>query len=149
MKKVKKLPRFVLQDWMGEINFKRQTVILMAIRGPDAGFSEEVKKIVKWIRCLALHNADPAKDWMHTEDVPTIAEIKKRDRFAIDALPTHFVHHLCDALSTIGYKHPSFHIRGKAKELYDGIAHYLGLMPRDESQYEERLQDMSRTRGIR
>ncbi len=149
MKEVQRLPKFVLQEWMGHISFKRQTVILMAIRGPDSGSSEEVKAITKWIRGLALQNADPAKDWMSTDEVLSIAEIKKSNRFAVDSLSTHFIHHLCDALSTIGYKHPSIAVKGKAVELYYGIAHYLGLLPRNEEQYEERLQDMTRTRGIR
>jgi len=149
MREIKKIPRFVLQDWIGHLNLKRQTVLLLSLRGPDQGSSVEVKTITKWLRSLCLENADPAKDFMRIEldTVLTVKEIKQQNLFAIDQLPVHFIHHLCDALSTVGYNHPNCLVRGKALNLYTGIAHYVGLLPRTGEQYESRLVDMSVTKS--
>ncbi len=130
-----------LQEWMDELSVKKQTVMLMALRGPDVGMSKELKPLIRFIRSIVLINADPTKNFMQNVDFMTIKEMEHQNPAVIDALPGHVIHHLCLALQVIGYDHPDTDIRTKALSTYKDIGHVLALVPMNEKQYRSRLRD--------
>lgn len=131
----------VIKEWMYKLDWKRQTVVLLALRGPDVGASIEFKPIVRFIRSVTLKNADPDKDFMKDVSFSTIKEILAKNPFAIDQLTSHFIHHLNLALMVIGYDHPSKLIRDQALEAYRGLGHALCFKPLDYEDYLKHLKD--------
>lgn len=131
----------VIKEWMHRLDWKRQTVVLLALRGPDVGASVEFKPIVRFIRSVTLENADPDKDFMKDVSFSTIKEILAKNPSAVDQLTSHFIHHLNLALMVIGYDHPSLMIRNRALEAYQGIGHALCFKPLVYEDYLEHLKD--------
>lgn len=129
----------VLRDWMGDLPWKMQSVILSALRGPDTQYSPNLKKVVRWMRVTTQNNADPSHSYMQQEPLPSLDDIEKEVVFS----NLHYVTHLLHAIEIIGYKHPDKGVAKTAREYYEGIAReFFHLNPETESQLEERLKDV-------
>lgn len=128
----------VLLDWVSELGWKQQSVVLSGLRGPDNHHSPNIKKISRWIRAITQNNADPSHSYMKITDLPTVNDFEDEFYFA----STHYSLHLLFALEIIGYKHPDPSIAKIALDYYmalvDDVYH---LKPESEQDLDSRLQD--------
>lgn len=104
----------VLQDWLSDLSWKEQTVLISGIRGPDSAFCPRLKKVSRWMRSHTLQNADPNHTYMEVEDFPMPSELEDEFEFCTVHFATHFVY----ALEILGYLHPDKHVRTRAESLY-------------------------------
>ena len=131
----------VLQDWVGEISMKEQTVILCGLRGPDAGGSDEVKALVRWIRRTVLKSADPGHGFMSTTGSPDIREFEGTP--FLERLPVHYLGHLIHAFEVIGYRHPDVLEAGPALSAYIDLCDFLHVNAETIEQMTDRLRDVT------
>jgi len=128
----------VLQDWMGELSWKQQSVVLSSLRGPDTSYSPNLKRINKWIRRVTQNNADTSSQYMSDEKLPSLEDIEREVEFS----SVHYFSHLLQGLEIIGYKHPDTKTARIARDYYEGLVReVLHLNPETKSQLEERLKD--------
>ena len=155
----------VLQEWVHELKFMQQTVLLTAIRGPDgiAKYSPP-KMLLRWYRRCVLISAmdarviedpfdtgggsftgpslktlDPewnANDW-NAGMHDSVSEYLK----VLDCIPTHFHMHFLHACEILGYKHPSEKIRKFWLEVYHRFVNEMHLNPETELEMDQRLGD--------
>lgn len=132
----------VLQDWVSDnLTLKMQTVLLCALRGPDANGSPDLKAWTRWIRSIVLKNAAPNKTFMRQDSFVGIDVIAQRMPLALDLLPVHYFSHLMHALQVIGYEHPDPGIAVTARVAYYQLADYLHLLPESKDMMHLRLSD--------
>jgi hypothetical protein len=129
----------VLQDWVCELSFKKQTVLLGAIRSPDTLHTLKLKQITIWIRHKILHNADPLTGFMHGSllSLPLFEQID-RD---FERLPLHAAHHVILAMEVIATEHPDARIAMTAWNFYRDAVDAQHLNPETSDQYEARYAD--------
>jgi len=128
----------VLQDWMGRLSWKQQSVIISSLRGTDTGSCQQIKKINKWMRGITQNNADTSSPYMQEEKLPLLEDIEKEFEFC----SVHYIIHFLQGLEIIGYNHPDTKIADIAKNYYYGLAQeVLNLNPETKGQLEERLRD--------
>jgi len=127
----------VLRDWMGEIPWKQQSVLLSALRGPDLSRPVAVKKVNRWLRNITQNNADLSSEYMKDISLPDIKDLK----LELGYCTMHYFTHLMHALEIIGYKHPDESISHTAKEYYFGLADFVHLNPETKEQMDKRLED--------
>lgn len=111
----------VLQEWLEELPWKQQSILFSGLRGPDAPGCPHIKAVNRWMRTVTQHNADPSKQYMRKEPLPTPLELCEELEF----LPVHYVHHLADALAVIAYGHPESDAAIKAAGYHYKIAEEL------------------------
>lgn len=150
----------VIQEWVQELSFMQQSVLISAIRGPD-GIPKfhQCKPLLKWYRRCVLFSAfdgmaltdprgggggsftgpstvDMVGTWETAMDEVVDAYIQSQD-----LLPHHFQAHFMHAVEIIGYKHPDKRIRDWWHCVYVRIVHTLHLWPETEDQMDKRLGD--------
>jgi len=158
--------RSVLQDWVHELTFMQQSVLIACVRGPDGIRKDHpVKVLVRWLRrcflisafnrCALLTPYDrgggsftgpsiQTSDLDDTADVEWFDGMKSKgeDYFRYtDEIPHHFTLHLMHAAEILGYKHPDPSIRGWWNWFYLSCANDMHLFPETEQQMDERLGD--------
>lgn len=119
----------MLQDWLAAQGWKLQSILFSGLRGPDVPNVPAVKAVNRWMRTVTQHNADPSKEYMRQETLPTPIELCDELEF----LPCHYVHHLADALAVIAYGHPDEDVALTAAKYHFRIAeelfHYVPEQP--------------------
>lgn len=155
--------RSVLQDWVQELTFMQQSVLLTAVRGPDGATKYgSIKMLLRWYRRCVLISAfdgsvltDPCDsrggsftgpsiqaaegnpdDWQKLMDLKVDDYIRE-----MDAIPLHFHNHFMHAAEILGYKHPEPDIRQWWNKVYVRFAHSFHLYPESEEQMDARLGD--------
>src|SRR5574343_179132 len=136
----------VLQEWLSDLSWKKQTVLISALRGPDIGSTPEIKEVSRWIRSVILENADPVKAYMQVDRLPDFKTIVKTNPQAIDMLSVHYFHHLITAIEIIAYCHPSREVKIAALTWYQKATHHLNVLPETEEGLNNRLVDFEKTR---
>ena len=139
---MKHLPLSVVHDWLSKLTFKKQTVLLTAIRGCDGiGKHDPSKKFIRKYRSVILHNAVPNDP----ESMFMIVNITKDEIYEftkqMDHYPMHWLFHFIHAVEIIGYKHPDNLTRFWWNDLYKGMVDALHLKPESENEMDERLKD--------
>lgn len=128
----------VLLNWIKELPWKQQSVLLSALRGPDTAYYPHIKKVTKWIRINLQNNADPTKSYMHQENLPSAKELEKEIEFC----SVHYACHLLHALEIIGYKHPDEKTASYANNYYRYFSREIfHLNPETKEQLDKRLED--------
>ncbi len=127
----------VLQDWMGELPWKQQSVILSSLRGPDTHRPENVKKVTRWLRVITQNNADSSTDYMKDIGLPEFEPLRTELEFCT----VHYFCHLMHTFEIIGYNHPDRSIRETSRDFYYGLVNALHLNPEVKDQLEKRLAD--------
>ena len=127
----------VLQDWMGELPWKQQSVILSSLRGPDTHRPEHVKKINRWLRAITQNNADTSTDYMLEISHPLLEELQ-RD---LEYCTMHYYCHLMHAMGIIGHNHPEEKTKNIAINYYAAMVDFLHLNPETKDQMNKRLED--------
>lgn len=153
--------RSVLQDWVHDLTFMQQSVLIAAMRGPDGVEKEhKAKFLCRWLRRCVLISAfdrrvletpnDPGggsytgpscptegeKDWEESIE-PVVRGYLKN----LDSLPHHFHLHFLHAMEILGYKHPDTRIRNFWFRTYFRFAHDMHLGIETEAGLDNRLDD--------
>jgi hypothetical protein len=142
----------VLQQWVTELPFMQQTVLLSAIRGPDGlGKNHSVRETIRWYRRCVLLSAftgNPINDmyeagggsFMGPVSVTRSSDKVIKSYFEhFDELPLHFHMHMLEAAEIVGYKHPVDSIRMFWNEFYNKGVSVLHFYPETHEQLDKRL----------
>jgi hypothetical protein len=132
----------VVQDWLAELTYKQQTVLLTAIRGCDGVGKEDIsKKFVRKYRSIVLKNAAPGdgpdtfmKTNIGSQEIESFVE-------HLDHYPMHWLFHFIHAVEIVGYKHPNREIANWSECLYKMIVSALHMRPETEKEMDIRLAD--------
>ena len=159
----------VLQDWVVDLPYMQQSVLLTSIRGPD-GITKETpaKNILRWLRrCVLLSAFDGAvlsrpdiegggsftgpsikENWSGgtncTNDEyrwQALAELVDDYFDGVDMYPHHFQMHLMHAAQIVGYKHPDEWTQRFWRRFYFHYVNSLHLSVEPESEMDRRLCD--------
>lgn len=147
--------RSVLQDWVHNLTFMQQSVLITATRGPD-GIKKDhpVKVILRWFRRCYLISAFDRKALLDpyapgggsftgpldsNKDIYEYIDIYLRH---VDEIPHHFQLHLMHAAEILGYKHPNPEIKEFWNKFYLAIVKDAHLYPESEEQMDYRLGDV-------
>lgn len=153
----------VLQDWVTNLPFMQQSVLISAMRGPDGVEKlHKSKMLARWLRrCIVISAFDrraldnpyekgggsytgPSYSNGEFSSVPWEEHMNAvaRDYLSsIDSLPHHYHLHFLHAAEIIGYKHSNQRIRAWWKFTYERFAHDMHLEPETEAQLDYRLND--------
>jgi hypothetical protein len=152
------MKKSVLQEWVEELTYMQQSVLLTSLRGPDTIKKDHVSKLlIRWMRrCVLLSAFDgkvlktpyepgggsftgpscTLKMWEVQMDTLINAYLK-----TVDNLPHHFQLCFMHAAEIIGYKHPDKEIRQWWYVLYLRLVNDLHLMPEPVERMDWRLGD--------
>lgn len=107
-----------LQPWMVEVPIKRQCELFSALRGPDFQGSREVKRLVRWLRSLAVHSVPEGHYTTVEGELPPPKEVAKDAEW----LSCHYVLHLAEGLAVIVTYHPDPSVRRCARTYVQAMA---------------------------
>jgi hypothetical protein len=128
----------VLQPWVMSIGWKMQSILLSGFRGPDDAELPAIKAVNRWIRTVSQNNADPSKDYMRQDKLPTDLELCEE----LEWRSCHYVHHLADALRVISIYHPDDTVGGAAWSYHFRIAEEIfHFKPEGEAEFLRRHKD--------
>jgi hypothetical protein len=156
------MKRSVLQDWVMDLSFMQQSVLLAGIRGPDGMRKfHPCKDLIKWYRRCVLLSAFEGKvidnptdkgggsftgpitsklsGWYSWEEM--IEECVDQFMTSRDELPYHYTVHFMHAVEIVGYKHSDERIRTFWNKVYVRMVHAFHLFPETEAQMNSRLGD--------
>ena len=90
------------RPWVERLPIKQQCILFSAMRGPDAGKCARVKRVVRWMRALVVHNVANGHYTRVGGNLP------KAKAFARQAewLTQHYVNHFAEALHVVARFHP-------------------------------------------
>ena len=124
----------VLQAWVCDLEWKKQTVLIGAIRAPDLPISARFKQVSTWLRSQILENADPTTGFMRDALLPDFDDVEKE----FERLPLHCGHHILLAMQVIAFEHPDRGVRWAARDWYFQALRLQHVNPENLGQYEER-----------
>jgi len=144
--------RSVLQDWVHDLTFMQQSVLITSCRGPDGLSKDHIAKVLlRWLRRCFLISAfdrkaiwDPYTPGGGSFTGPCTMKIEEAvDDYlrSVDETPHHFHLHLMHAAEILGYKHPDAGIRFFWHQFYRRIVRDAHLYPESEEQMDKRLGD--------
>ena len=148
------MSKCVLQEWLFDLPYMQQSVLISAVRGPD-GFDKDndTKPLARWFRRSILISAfddkalnDPYADGGGSFTGP-ISHAKTlddtlSDYFSkMDSIPLHYYMHFMHAGEIVGYKHPVKEVREFWNKFYLIAVRKLHLFPETEEQMDSRLGD--------
>jgi hypothetical protein len=131
---------FVLQEWVGSVGMKMQSILLSGLRAPDQQTSH-IKKCVRWLRSCCQIDADPAKQsYMQSINMNEVLIAKAIDE--LEYCTVHYAHHLADSFAVVAYYHPNDDVRVFAYSLHVLVATELfHFQPETKDQFLERHKD--------
>lgn len=149
-RKTKTMPS-VLNDWMHDISFMQQAVLLAMVRNADGiGKHHPQKELIKWYRRCILKSAfDQAQLWSPTTPgggsfTGPVADIEAAlDQFiwARDEMTLHYFLHAMHAFQILGYHYPLEEHREFWHRAYMRMVDACHLMPESKELMDMRLSD--------
>ena len=161
--------KYVLQDWVGNLTFMQQSVLITATRGPDGLRKDHpAKMVIRWLRRCYLRSAldggiviaDPRDPRGGNFTGPSLEQcLANAGEFwegpmttlltkyikAADELPHHFQTHVMHAAEILGMEHPVGRIRVWWYTAYEAIVDDLHLIPEHPEKMRKRLGDLKET----
>ena len=134
----------VLRDWVQNLSYCKQGVLMGAIRGCDGVNPEGPHKVLtRGIRMYCLKSGKTTGTFNAVP--PTSNQLKAAvaeltDKF-YDQLPVHFFLHLIFAMEVIGYDHPNLNERRLWHYLYVTCVKAMHLNYEPHYIYDARLSD--------
>jgi len=155
------MSRPVTQDWVHDLPFMQQSVLLTAVRGPDAVPKYHASKyIVRWCRRAILISSFARRPILNPYEAdggsfygPSCAEPPdglweplmdvRADEYvrSLDELPHHFQMHLMHAAEIIGYKHSNARVQKWWHGFYVRLVADMHLFPESMVDLDTRLGD--------
>lgn len=111
---------FVLQDWISNVGYKMQSILLSGFRAPDQS-TKGVKKCVRWLRSKCQVDADPKKQ-SYMQIINMSDELIDMAMDELEYCPVHYVHHFADSFAVLCYYHPDSEICDWALKIHNLIA---------------------------
>lgn len=147
--------RSVLQDWVHDLTFMQQSVLITSCRGPDGLPKDHVAKLIlRWLRRCFLISAfdrrvltEPNEEGGGSFTGPIACSLEEFPKIVkaylshVDETPHYFHLHLMHSAEILGYKHPDPKIRESWCETYFKFARDAHLNPETEEQMDKRLGD--------
>lgn len=149
----------VLQEWVHNLTFMQQGVLLASVRGPDGIKKDHVVKVLcRWLRRSFIVSAFEGTDftdpyspgggsftgpcvWKDAQGNPSI-DVALDEYFRhVDEIPHHFQLHFMHAAEILGYKHPIPRVRQWWNATYRRIVNDMHLFPELEGTMNKRLGD--------
>lgn len=153
-------PGSVLQDWVLNLTFMQQSVLISAMRGPDAVKNDAEKAIKRWLRRSVLYSAfETAKAGVPTrlnsptalgggsftgplpERFNSLDDAERAYIAALDTFPHHYIMHMIGAVEIVGYKHDLLNVRALWHAFYLRLVRKTHLHPETEEEMDQRLGD--------
>lgn len=148
----------VLQDWVQDLTYMQQSVLLTAIRGPDGLHKNHISKVLlRWFRRCVLISAfegrvltNPYEGGGGSFTGPCVFPAKENPDIdlaldellkSVDEMPHHAHLHYLHAFEIVGYKHPTPSIREWWRKAYFRMANDMHLNPESPVQMDKRLGD--------
>lgn len=136
----------VLYDWIHELPFQQQALLMTGMRGPDNSGKHNIAKfIIRYLRASVLK---PAGDWNGTNNNNFMwGQWEYFGRYTTDfwddhdEYPHHFLMHLIHCAEVVGYKHPVIHIRNAWYNFYIEACGSMHMQPETEVDMDNRLND--------
>jgi len=131
----------VLQDWVLQQPGHMQSTLECAMRGSDITTDEEVRRVTRWLRWVVMKDVHPTSHFMADREFMRIQTTNAMYPSVWGALPSHFVHHIGEALEIIGYIHLDDEIRGRALQAYEDLCKKSKSNPETRDTLLKRMQD--------
>jgi hypothetical protein len=136
----------VLHDWVHNLTFQQQAILLTAMRGPDTLEKHTVGKcIIRYLRGTVLKpagvwNRKNNNDfmWGEYENFMSYCGPFWDDH---DQYPHHFIMRLLHCAEVVAYKHPDKKVAAKWLWFYTQGCFSFHMNPETEKQMDERLND--------
>lgn len=136
----------VLHEWVHELTFQMQALLLTAMRGPDENNKYNAAKAV--IRYLRGVICKPAGDWDGSNNNDFMwGDYAKFKTYASafwadhDEYPHHFIMHLVHCAEVVAYKHPVLHIADHWGDFYWNACKAFHMTPETPDEMDRRLND--------
>ena len=139
----------VVQEWLSDLSWKQQTVLLASFRGCDGvPKNDQSKTFTRLMRATLLKNAD-ARSTFYGPLVSLTDETRAAiddffidcSRGSLDQYPVHWLMHLLQAAEIVGYKCPIQEAKNYWSCFYTTGVKALHLNPETEMQCDARLSD--------
>lgn len=145
----------VLNDWVHDLSYMQQSVLLAMIRNAD-GIAKHhpQKELIKWFRrCILksafdgcqLHNPGEPGGGSFTGPVYSIEAALDSFIWARDEMTLHYFAHAMHAFEIMGYKYPDPLYRDFWHRAYTRCVDAMHMMPETEAQMDRRLCDNPET----
>lgn len=144
----------VLQDWVQELSFMQQSVLICAIRGEDGKLKHDpAKPIHRYLRRCVLMSAFDGKALWGTHDpgggsftgpMPENMNFEQACTWFLDArdgMALHYYMHFTHAVEILGYKHPDALVSARWFNFYSRLVNALHLRGELEADLDDRLSD--------
>jgi len=138
----------VVHDWIAELPFTQQAVLMLTLRGPD-GLPKvcSTKALLFYIRGVVLKPAYPGlenvgeyiPDSFMRIDFENFDATSAQYFNSVDEYPHHFIMHLVHAAEIIGYNHPNEFWAGKFLHFYKYACKSLHMTPETKEELFKRL----------
>lgn len=158
------MKKCVLQDFVLDLSFMQQSVLIAAVRGPDGiRKNHPVKVLCRWLRRSFLLSAFEGKPILdpyakgggsftgpcRNEDVKSLEHAMDLYLESVDEIPHHFQLHFMHAAEILGYKHSDPNVRNWWLNCYNKLVNDAHLFPETEEQMDKRLGDIEANWRIR
>lgn len=146
----------VLHDWVHELTFQQQALLLTCVRGCDGlPKYDTTKNIVRFLRGAIMKpagewdggNSDSFM-WGNYSSIDTDGDLINTWTNNVsyllknhDHVPHHFLMHLIHCAEVIGYKHPNSGISHAWNWMYLQFCESFHMSPESESTMDKRLND--------
>lgn len=110
----------VLQEWVGKVGCKMQSILLSGFRAPDQQ-TVAVKKCVRWLRAQCQVDADPSKQ-SYMKSIEMSPKLIDAAMDELEYCPVHYVHHLADSFRVLAIHHPRSSVCAIAYYLHEQVA---------------------------
>lgn len=131
----------VFKDWVIELPWRMQSVLMTATRGPDGPVRyPDIKVLNRWIRDKLFNDADPSNPFIMHPDDPDVLLIIEQLGKELEYTTVHYYCHVVHALEIIAYEHPVYDVQDAAYRLYYELGPVLMHMkPELKHEHWERL----------
>jgi hypothetical protein len=147
----------LLPGWVSYLSLPQQSVLILALRGPDgAAKNHPCKDVQRAYRgsVVVAGRFGRMLEWgEHADSFMSMALIADSQRWSeavgrffneVDSLPHHFYAHLMHGAQILGYKCPHPDLRGRWSQFYRLCVVDLHLRAESEAEMDERLGDWGR-----
>lgn len=135
----------VLHDWVTELPFTQQALLMLSMRGPDGlPKNTAAKWLLYYMRdaiCKPAYEYDglfyPSGFMRH--DYDNFTEVAQAFFESVDEYPLHFILHLIHAAEVVGYSHPDEKIRNHWFDFYCYACESFHMHPETRTELFQRL----------
>ena len=143
----------VLQPWVCDLTFMKQSVLMSAVRGPDTLHKRHsAKDLLRWYRRCIFYSAFEKKIFTSPFEqgggsftgpcnYTNMIDVVENYMMSLDEVPHHFHMHLIHAVEILGYDHPNIIIREFWNMFYFRLVNDLHLRVEPKEDMNRRLGD--------